>query len=77
MPVFEYVCRGCGCEFEELVNASDNADRVRCPDCAGATVNRKISVFAAAASTMGSNSGVHSPSGCGRCGDPTGPCGAR
>lgn len=72
MPIFEYLCRTCGNEFEELVAAAHDQNDVRCPNCRKTTVDRKLSLFAArqgatsqVASTMG---------GCGRCGDPNGPC---
>lgn len=73
MPVFEYVCNRCGREFEELMLSANDADRVRCPQCSGA-VTRKISAFAAASPSSGAASLPLPTGGCGRCGDPSGPC---
>ncbi|MGI6173054.1 MAG: FmdB family zinc ribbon protein [Christensenellales bacterium] len=34
MPMYEFKCRNCGKNFEELVSVSGR-DAVRCPDCGG------------------------------------------
>jgi putative FmdB family regulatory protein len=42
MPLYEYQCRGCSHQFEELVF---DADVVKCPECASTTlVDRMLSV---------------------------------
>jgi len=51
MPIFEYRCRTCGHEFEELVGRADT--EVACPVCEAAT-EKLFSSFAAAVG--GSNS---------------------
>jgi putative FmdB family regulatory protein len=43
MPIHEYRCSQCGCEFEELVTSS-NTD-VPCPECASQDVERLLSAF--------------------------------
>ncbi|GAB4263670.1 MAG: hypothetical protein Kow0092_14750 [Deferrisomatales bacterium] len=43
MPLYEYVCRSCGREFEALVMGGGEP---RCPDCGGARLTRKLSAFA-------------------------------
>ncbi|MCK6457911.1 MAG: zinc ribbon domain-containing protein [Phycisphaerae bacterium] len=72
MPVFEYRCRKCGHDFEELVRRA--GESVPCPECGAKDVERRLSVFAArqgpAASAPAKIGGA-----CGRCGDPNGPCG--
>ncbi|RME23268.1 MAG: zinc ribbon domain-containing protein [Candidatus Zixiibacteriota bacterium] len=45
MPLYEYKCRDCGAQFEELVSASDAS--VRCPKCGSEQTERQLSVFAA------------------------------
>jgi putative FmdB family regulatory protein len=69
MPLYEYRCRDCGRQFETLVTAS----RVpHCPVCAGADLEKQLSVFAV--STSSPRQADASPSGgCGTCGDPRGP----
>lgn len=70
MPIYEYICSGCSHEFEELVRSIEVADQVACPRCQNHRTQRKASVFAArsAAATL------PRAGGCGRCGDPEGPC---
>lgn len=44
MPLYEYKCLGCGCQFELLIlRASQIA---ACPSCASASVERIFSMFA-------------------------------
>ncbi|MBM4284433.1 MAG: zinc ribbon domain-containing protein [Deltaproteobacteria bacterium] len=45
MPIFEYRCRACGAEFEQLVFGSNAA--VQCPTCRGAEVEKLMSACAA------------------------------
>ncbi len=49
MPIYEYVCRDCETRFEKLVRRF--AEEVACPSCAGASVEKQLSVFAVASST--------------------------
>jgi len=44
MPIYEYKCKDCGAEFEKLV--PNSAAKVACEKCAGANVERELSVFA-------------------------------
>lgn len=68
MPVYEYACKKCGHEFEELVFGSEKPG---CPKCKSAQLEKKFSVFG----TQGEESSAPemAPPGCGRCGDPRGP----
>ena len=43
MPIFEYVCQGCGAFFEKLVMSRDAA--VSCPACQGSDVAKQFSAF--------------------------------
>jgi putative FmdB family regulatory protein len=47
MPIYEYTCKKCGKEFEELVMGDK---RPACPECGGKSLAKKFSVFAAHAS---------------------------
>lgn len=58
MPIYEYTCKGCGCDFEELVFSSD--EEPDCPVCGSANSEKKISTVAA----IGGNTGA----GCGTAG---------
>jgi putative FmdB family regulatory protein len=43
MPIYEYVCRKCGQEFEALIRGQEKAS---CPGCGGGQLTKKISVAA-------------------------------
>ncbi len=45
MPIYEYLCTGCGERFEELVPASAEASPP-CPKCGEADADRLFSMFA-------------------------------
>jgi putative FmdB family regulatory protein len=63
MPIYEYRCKKCGEEFEELVLGSD--EDVACPKCAASSVERRMSAFAFKSGGKFSSSGG---SGCSSCG---------
>ncbi|MBI5764879.1 MAG: zinc ribbon domain-containing protein [Planctomycetes bacterium] len=73
MPMFEFTCAECEHEFEELVRSRGSDLKIACPKCASKKVDRKFSVFSARANSTAP--AMPSGSGCGRCGDPNGPCG--
>ena len=73
MPIFEYACRECGTVFEELVTSADGP-APRCPKCDARRVEKRPSVFAAHGGRS-TASPLPRAGGCGRCGDPNGPCG--
>jgi putative FmdB family regulatory protein len=72
MPIFEYLCDGCGTKFEKLVRRSEDA--TLCPSCGDTHVTTQYSTFAARANgaakepSMGScPSGMcQNPGFCGR-----------
>lgn len=43
MPIYEYQCRGCGKQFEQLIIHSTTPE---CPACKGRDLERLISLFA-------------------------------
>jgi len=43
MPIYEYLCSGCGRVFEKLVSRPDAS--VECPSCHGASVEKQFSAF--------------------------------
>ena len=72
MPIYEYTCGACDHDFDLLVRSSSSEESPRCPKCESNGVVRKLSVFAA---RQGSSvTSAVSAGGCGRCGDPDGPC---
>ena len=43
MPLFGYICRGCGAQSEMLVRADE---KVLCPECGSSKVERQMGRFA-------------------------------
>lgn len=70
MPIYEYICKACDTQFEELVRDSQ-ALNARCPKCGTQEVNRLLSLFATNNATSTSFSSQNSSSGhacgCGSC----------
>jgi len=44
MPIYEFTCNACGSEFE-LVMLPGEKSAPRCPDCGGAELEKRFSVF--------------------------------
>ncbi len=65
MKLYDFHCKGCGRDFEELVREVSDA---RCPSCASSDVEKQLSAFAVG----GPRESSAAPSG-GGCG--TGFCG--
>ena len=74
MPVYEFNCKECQHDFEELVLGSE---MVSCPNCQSQKLEKLVSAFAVGdARSFGAES-MPMPTpmtgGCGQCGDPGGP----
>ncbi|MEJ2247521.1 MAG: zinc ribbon domain-containing protein [Acidobacteriota bacterium] len=63
MPIFEYICRECGHEFEQLVWKSSESNKIQCPKCHGTNHEDKVSGFASLSPDGGSGSANCTPSG--------------
>jgi putative FmdB family regulatory protein len=50
MPVYEFTCRACGHEFEQLVLQGREAPA--CPECHGTDLERMLSMFAVTSDAM-------------------------
>jgi putative FmdB family regulatory protein len=68
MPIFEYVCHGCGNEFEALVRSDTVA---QCPSCHSTELKKLLSVFATAQPAAQAAPAAAHP--CGSCGHSRGP----
>jgi putative FmdB family regulatory protein len=72
MPIYEYECEKCGGVTESLRSMSQADEPPACESCGHKKTRRLQSEFAAGGSK------ADEPSlpmgGCGRCGDPNGPC---
>ena len=73
MPIYEYTCKSCKNQFEQLVRTMSGDAKVKCPECGSPETARSLSVFAVS-SAAPKPSGSSAPS-CGRCGGAPGSCG--
>ena len=69
MPLFEYVCKQCGHQFEELVLGTTTPT---CPSCRSQQLKKLLSVFAVS-NRSGNDAPREAVAPCGTCGDPRGP----
>jgi putative FmdB family regulatory protein len=60
MPIYEYTCKSCGREFEELIRGEEQP---ACPSCGRGSVERQMSV--PAAHSGGSDSACPAREACG------------
>ena len=76
MPIYEYACGSCQRSFERLVARAADRDTASCPACGAPNLKRRPSRFAAGRADLGgaSRETARPGHGCGRCGDPQGPC---
>ncbi len=69
MPLYEYVCKGCGARFEVLQHIGAGAAETACPKCGGREVAKQHSTFASAVAGAGGSGtmpcGASSSSSCG------------
>lgn len=65
MPLYEFACRKCGHQFEELLTSAEVCQgKTKCPACGSARVEREFSAFA-----TNSAVGTGPSSGGGGCGN--------
>ena len=53
MPIYEYRCKKCGAEFEQMRNMADMDKRSKCPKCASRAIARRVSMSFAIVSGSG------------------------
>ncbi len=66
MPIFEYRCRDCGARFERILSSATAT--TTCKKCGSQNVEKQLSVFAVAGSSLKSSSSEPGP--CRTCGIP-------
>lgn len=77
MPIYEYECTRCGEVTEALQKVAD-PHLTDCPCCNGdgaGTLKRILSAHVVGGASTSPRKQPAMPAGCGRCGDPQGPCG--
>jgi len=70
MPIFEYVCKDCGKDFEALVSGEK---KPHCPECDSAKLEQQYSAFAVGTTAGKGRFGKSATRQNGTCGDPRGP----
>ena len=70
MPIFEYICKECGHQFEAVVMGSKKAE---CPSCQSGKLQQQLSTFAVGPGKSAASSSRPAAGPCGSCGDPRGP----
>jgi len=55
MPIFEYRCKKCQCEFESFVLSAHDREGIQCPKCGDIQVEKLLSCFSR---TGASNAGT-------------------
>ncbi len=65
MPIYEYVCRKCGTEFEQLVLSSTR--EIKCPECGSTDSEKKISAVAFKTGTKFAGTGKKASAVCSGC----------
>jgi putative FmdB family regulatory protein len=68
MPIYEYVCKRCKTEFEELVRMGTPDGEIECPGCGEHQAKRRLSLFSSNASRGEGFGGESSSSRAGGCG---------
>ncbi|MBE9550634.1 MAG: zinc ribbon domain-containing protein [Proteobacteria bacterium] len=51
MPLYEFRCKKCGCQFEQIVFLADG-EPVKCPKCGVADPERLLSTFSSCRSSQ-------------------------
>ncbi len=75
MPIYEYECEKCNHITEALRPMAQADEPLICESCGNSKTQRRHSEFAAGASKGAARGEMPPMGGCGRCGDPNGPCG--
>ena len=73
MPLYEYACRSCSHEFEELRSMSHMEAPATCPECEGEG-ERRLSVFASFSAGVNGETKAIAGGGGGCCGGGGGGC---
>ena len=63
MPIFEYKCRECGADFEDLDSIANRDEPHKCPACGSMKSERQLSVFCASSGDGGGGGKICPTSG--------------
>ncbi|MBM3235646.1 zinc ribbon domain-containing protein [Candidatus Poribacteria bacterium] len=45
VPLFEFRCKHCNTEFEELCRSNRDVEQAKCPECQSSDVTKLLSIF--------------------------------
>ena len=62
MPNYDFICKKCGCEFEEYLGFDDDRSKLRCPECKSKKIERNFGSV-----QMGVSKGSGSSAECDTC----------
>ncbi|MBU8871211.1 MAG: zinc ribbon domain-containing protein [Gemmatimonadales bacterium] len=66
MPLYEFTCKKCGHNFEELISLSElESNQINCPACKSKRLERGFSGFATGSGSSSMSGGGFSGGGCG------------
>jgi putative FmdB family regulatory protein len=65
MPIYEYVCKECGAEFDAMRSMKDADIEIKCKKCQSIKTQRKLSRFFASSGGRQIAGSNHSCGGCG------------
>lgn len=65
MPLYEYVCKNCGHQFEVLQRMGEGASDLSCPSCGEKRVEKQFSTFASSSHGTSTSTGFSAGAGCG------------
>lgn len=66
MPIFEYECAKCKKVFE-VICSGGTSERVTCPECSSAKVNKLLSCFSVGSAATGAGPDGKSSNACTSC----------
>ncbi|MEE4195517.1 MAG: zinc ribbon domain-containing protein [Anaerolineae bacterium] len=70
MPIYEYICKECGTNFQKRVSYSQSDQLPECPQCSSEKTSKKLSLFCAPGIAGGGGDSCAGCSGgsCSSCG---------
>ena len=64
MPIYEFICRQCGQEFEKIVFVSDEGKTFSCPSCGNRKTEKLMSGFSCGKRSASGSTGFDKANTC-------------